>query len=78
MTTDSIDNLGLELEHLFEAFFQSYSRDLRGTEIEVLSVKTSVHTWFFAGANEMRRMLLRRLIEQNQNYMEELDPLKRI
>lgn len=66
-----------QLEKRFEAWFSNVLRDLRGTEIEIMAVKTSAHQWYFGGASEMGRIFTQKMIDQNRRWMEELDLVKR-
>lgn len=65
-----------KLEKYFEEYFAHSLRDLRGTEVEILTMKAAAHRWFFSGANEARRIFTKMMIDQSRRWADEIDPLK--
>lgn len=71
------NEIELQLEKIFEQWFNNVLRDLRGTEIEIMAVKASAHQWYTGGAEQMRRIFTQKMIDQNRRWVDELNPLKR-
>lgn len=62
-----------KLEKYFEEYFNYSLRNLRGTEVEITTVRAAMHNWYFTGANEMKRVFMRMEQEQHTRLMNELD-----
>ena len=71
-----MEELDERLEKCFQERFLRVQGDLRGTETEVTIYKEVARSWYYAGAIEMRMVMMRTIQDQHARLMREMDPAR--